>query len=78
MAYDFSKLTDCQQRVLTFQGWVIGSPFPQPDKRTVKKLIDRGLVIAHPRTSHNFTVIEYEVPYPVHYAWCKWCSEQRF
>lgn len=49
MSYDFSGLTSAQQRVLTFQGWDVGNMYYQPGGRTVKKLIARGLVIAHQR-----------------------------
>ena len=49
--YDFTKLTHAQQEVLTFAGWQIGRdlPFAQPGKSTVKKLIERGLVVAPKR-----------------------------
>lgn len=83
MTYDFSRLTGAQQNLLTFQGWQAGSKYPdgslwpQPQKRTVKKLIERGLVIPHERQysvcGFTITVTEYEVPIAVHMAWCMQC-----
>jgi hypothetical protein len=76
--YDFSKLTESQQTLLTFQGWSSDSGWPQPSRRTVKKLIDRGLVIEHSvtwvRGNMAMLISEYEVPIPVHAAWCAYCS----
>ena len=45
MAYDFSDLTPAQTRVLQNGGWHVSdaSTFIQPSKRTVIKLIARGL-----------------------------------
>lgn len=81
MAYDFSGLTPRQQELLTFQGWQIGCELmPQPGPRTVRKLIDRGLVVEHQRRVGSgpfaMTVREYEVPLDVHLAWCRFCGKQ--
>ena len=79
--YDFSRLTAAQQNLLTFQGWQIGSHYPggsmrpQPGPRTVRKLIERGLVIPHEVQKGGLTVIEYEIPILVHMAWCEECSK---
>lgn len=75
MSYDFSGLTPAQQRVLTFQGWSMGQG-KQPSKATVRKLVDRGLLVARERKFMATTVTEYDVPIPVHAAWCAWCSQQ--
>lgn len=80
MAYDFSRLTPAQEWLLVLQGWHVGSklpdgsPFVQPGKRTVKKLIERGLVVPCERVIDGkpfaMTVIEYHVPLDVHLAFC--------
>lgn len=79
-AYDFTKLTVLQKSLLTFGGWQIGSTVMyQPAPRSVKKLIDRGLLIEVPRKDRSgpwtMTVIEYHVPLDVHRAWCEHCSD---
>lgn len=79
--YDFSGLTPAQEWLICLQGWRVGSkypdgsPWPQPSKRTVKKLIERGLVIEKQRRTETasgwaLTVTEYEVPLAVHLAYC--------
>jgi hypothetical protein len=83
--YDFSGLSPRQQWLILYQGWRIGqrfpdgSPWPQPNKRTVKKLIERGLMtefeavyIHDDRT--RVTVTEYRVPLHVHMAFCMSCD----
>lgn len=86
MSYDFSGLTNAQHALLTFQGWQVGqanpdrSPCVQPSERTVRKLIERGLVIPHerdvPAGPFTMSVTEYEVPIDVHMAWCEYCAQQ--
>lgn len=73
--YDFTGLTKAQQMLLSFQGWCVqdAQVRQQPSKRTVAKLIERGLVIPHKRGS-GFYVMEYEVPIAVHIAWCERCE----
>jgi len=75
MSYDFSGLTVRQQEVLTFQGWDVsmGGKVPQPAPKTVRKLIERGLVVERINKGPIFTVREYEVPINVHIAWCDHC-----
>jgi len=73
--YDFTDLTEDQQALLTFQGWVPGGVLPQPSPRTVQKLIDRGLVVAYAVEHSGLTVRAYDVPVAVHMAWCAWCDE---
>jgi hypothetical protein len=82
MEYDFTKLTAAQEWLICYQGWRIGqkypdgSPWPQPSKRTVKKLIERGLVQAVQAVTPDrfmntpITVTEYRVEPDVHLAWC--------
>ncbi len=72
--YDFSALTEKQKALLTFQGWSVDSSIPQPSPSTVKKLIARGLVIAHELVRGHWKITEYEVPIPVHAAWCAYCA----
>jgi hypothetical protein len=78
MSYDFSKLTNAQKTLLSFAGWHVGSVNPQPDKRTVAKLITRGLVVAttaRERAGPFFmSFVTYDVPISVHIAWCERCS----
>jgi len=84
MELKFDDLTTNQEWLLVLGGWHIGSrypngtPRPQPSKRTVKKLIARGLVIPHELTvSSTFgpmTVTEYDVPLAVHIAYCMSCD----
>lgn len=78
MSYDFTGLTPNQQALLTFAGWTVETEFfKQPAARTVKKLIDRGLVIPRERDWAGVRITEYEVPLPVHFAWCLRCSGER-
>lgn len=76
MAYDFSRLTVAQQELLTYQGWHVGCGMPevQPRPATVRKLIQRGLVIEREVQYGSMTVKEYEVPLDVHAAWCAYCA----
>ena len=81
--YDFSKLTPAQEWLICYQGWRVGQTYPdgsvwvQPQKRTVKKLIERGLVTAVPVQMFGgrfpVTVTEYRVEPEVHLAWCLSC-----
>lgn len=86
MDYDFSKLTPAQEWLIVYQGWHIGQKYPdgsiwpQPSKRTVKKLLDRGLMFAREVSEPvpgfgSMTVIEYDVPLDVHMAYCMQCAE---
>ena len=71
MAYDFSDLTPAQTRVLQNGGWHVSdaSTFIQPSKRTVIKLIARGLLVETlKRDGGLFYVREYDVPKPVREA----------
>lgn len=77
--YGFSGLTKAQRELLTFNGWQ-GCQFPptQPQARTVRRLLDRGLLIEHKRPVSSpfgtMVVSEYEVPLRVHVAWCAHCA----
>lgn len=79
--YDFTGLTETQKALLTFGGWQIGSQAVpvQPGKRTVAKLIERGLLVTQnkiePCGRWRMTVTEYFVPIPVHMAWCQHCTD---
>ena len=83
MDYDFSKLTNQHEWLICYQGWRVGqtypdgSVWPQPSKRAVKKLIERGLMTAYDRQVDGLIVTEYDVPIDVHYAWCMTCEEPR-
>ncbi|GAA4321911.1 hypothetical protein GCM10023144_01480 [Pigmentiphaga soli] len=83
MAYDFSGLTPTQQALLTFGGWDLTSSRPQPSRRSVAKLIERGLVVeteAQQRVHNDrftLTVRTYVVPLDVHIAWCERCSRRK-
>lgn len=82
MDYDFSRLTPRQEWLICYQGWQVGqkypdgSMWPQPSKRTVKKLIERGLmtavecVVPDACMGIPIRVTEYQVPLEVHMAWC--------
>lgn len=76
MDYDFSKLTPLQEWLLVYQGWRVGQKWPdgsvwtQPGKRTVRKLIDRGLLTEVESRDLGMTVTEYVVSLPVHAAFC--------
>lgn len=84
--YDFSGLTDQQQALILHEGWRIGqkhldgSAWVQPHPRTVKKLIERGLMDAVESVEmggpFRMTVMEYRVPLHVHMAYCAWCAKQ--
>jgi len=74
--YDFSGLTEKQQWLLTMQGWSFRDEAPQPQPRTVQKLIDRGLlVVAEPYIDRGLMIRQYVVPIHVHMAWCQYCSD---
>lgn len=81
MTYDFSNLTTAQQGLLTFGGWSPGCKRPQPGPRTVKKLIERGLLdereVSETVSGGRFriTVKAYIVPTAVHIDWCAHCAE---
>jgi hypothetical protein len=52
---------------------------------TIHSLMKKGLIIAHQEQIYGpgntpidripMTVTRYDVPIPVHIAWCEWCSE---
>jgi hypothetical protein len=73
--FDFTGLTEDQQALLTFQGWEPGGVLPQPTPQTVRKLIDRGLVVPYTVEHAGLDVRAYAVPIDVHMAWCAWCAE---
>ena len=74
--YDFSELTERQQGLLTFAGWMADSFAPKPSKKTVAVLIERELLIPSKRkTADGICVLEYTVPTPVHMAWCEHCAK---
>ena len=73
---NFNNLTENQQELLSFQGWNIGCNRNQPPKKSMLKLIERGLVIEHEIIDRGLSIKEYEVPLSVHIAWCEHCSKQ--
>ncbi|MDF3019347.1 MAG: hypothetical protein K0Q92_650 [Steroidobacteraceae bacterium] len=79
--YDFSRLTPRQEELLTFGGWILDDAKAgrvQPSKRTVAKLIERGLVETSVVKERMWDVTQYHVPVDVHIAWCDHCSRQLF
>lgn len=70
MAYDFTGLTVAQQWILTLQGWPCGDLLPKPRRKTFQPLIDRGLVVFHPKRVGGTDLGRLEVPLDVHMAWC--------
>lgn len=83
---DFSGLTPRQGWLLLYQGWRVGqkfpdgSPWPQPQRRTVRKLIQRGLMEPVKAKDgdgpYALTVTEYHVPLHVHLAFCLSCDSK--
>lgn len=76
MPYDFSRLTERQQELLTFGGWRVGDDRPQPSPRTTSRLIRRGLVERHVIEDRSLRIVIYDVPLAVHIAWCEHCSRK--
>jgi hypothetical protein len=76
MDYDFSRLTLAQEWLICLHGWHIDKTWPdgriyvQPSKRTVRKLIERGLLVPREVRRGMLTVTEYSVPLDVHLAYC--------
>lgn len=78
MTYDFSRLTERQSELLTFGGWHVGCGRQQPSKKTVSKLLERGLLVARETTQRipgliPIAVTEYDVPIAVQAAWEAQC-----
>ena len=83
--FDFRGLNAVEQRVLTFQGWrapsgpVMASMHPQVTRAQMARLVERGLVAEREVTSVRgglpMTWWEFDVPIPVHFAWCVWADE---
>ena len=65
---DFSGLTAHQRALLDAGGWQLGRG-KQPPRGIVKKLLQRGLVVARPKRVMAAVVDEYEVPVEVSAAW---------
>lgn len=76
VSFDFSGLTTAQAELLSFQGWSPGCGRKQPRPSTVRKLIDRGLVVEGTHKVGLATVTTYTVPIPVHIAWCAHCARK--
>lgn len=75
-APDFTGLTAAQQRVLTFQGWRPGpGSQAQPRPQTMAKLLQRGLAAEREVMFLGVRIKAYDVPLPVHMAWCRRCAE---
>jgi len=67
-APDFSGLTAHQRALLDAGGWQLGRG-KQPARGIVKKLLQRGLVVARPKRVMAAVVDEYEVPAAVADSW---------
>jgi hypothetical protein len=74
MAFDFSGITTRQQELLTFHGWHSRSGRAQPSLRTLRKLLERELLIERVTRWGYLEVREYLVPPAVHIAWCEYCA----
>ena len=75
MDYDFTGLTQTQERLLTFQGWVEGQS-NKPSQRTISKLLERGLIVEKPRHIGGSVPMAYIVPVHVHMLWCEHCASR--
>lgn len=59
-----------------------GDTSPASSPTTLKKLVDKGLIVKFGRKTvgvdvfGKYTVPMYEMPIAEHIAWCEWCSEQ--
>lgn len=73
--FDFRGLTPAQHAVLSLAGWTIGCGRSQPQPRTMRRLIERGLVVAYDVADRGAIVTEYLVPVAVHIAWCARCAK---
>lgn len=63
-----------------FEAIAISQPTGASQK-TLDLLLERGLIERGPdRIFHDrfgeMRIPQYQVPLPIHYKWCKWCSEQ--
>lgn len=84
MVKTFLNLSKAQERALSLIA-INMHPFAHP--KTIKVLLDKGLIVKHERTIYGkgnspidripMGTNDYEVPLPVHYEWCKWCSENK-
>lgn len=76
--FDFRGLTRRQKELLTAGGWRIDMRTVQPQRATVRKLLDRGLVVERRVTDGRgwpaILVSEYDVPLPVFQAWADHCA----
>jgi hypothetical protein len=72
--------TAAQRRVLDLVG--CGDYCPPAKRATLDKMVEQGLLIRLPDKrigSDSFGVIalpQFEMPIPVHYAWCSYWAEQ--
>lgn len=76
--FDFRGLTRRQKELLTVGGWRIDMRTVQPQRATVQKLIQRGLLVERRVTDgHGWLTIlvsEYDVPLDVFQAWADHCA----
>lgn len=76
--FDFRGLTRRQKELLTAGGWRIDMRTVQPQRATVQKLLDRGLVVERRVTDRRrhpaVLVSEYDVPLDVVQAWADHCA----
>lgn len=78
---DFSGLTRRQKELLSAGGWRIDMRTVQPTRATVRKLLDRGLVVERRVTDRRgwppIPVSEYDVPLDVFQAWADYCAQRK-
>jgi len=76
-AYDFTHLSEQQQKLLTYHGWRHGDTFQQqPSQKTAQRLLERGLMLPREILRGSMRWTEYDVPDEVHAAWVEFCTQQ--
>lgn len=64
-----------------FEQIAIGDGLPRANKKTLVKLLERGLIergedkVLGRDCFGSITIPQYYVPIPIHKAWCGWCSQ---
>jgi hypothetical protein len=71
---DFTGLTQAQMYLLSYGGWSPNDKRPQPRRTTVRKLIERGLVVERDVVFLGVRMRVYDVPTEIHMAFLEWCA----